>query len=90
MPAYFKKEIHISKLKIRTLPSRKSGRNPSMSISGTLSKTVIQPTKNCRTKGLTTVIRSCRSGINSSILEEITLISINIATFTNRFVVTCN
>lgn len=31
------------------LPSRKSGRKPSISISGTLSNTVIQPTKNCRT-----------------------------------------
>jgi hypothetical protein len=31
------------------LPSRKLGRKPSMSISGTLSNTVIHPTKNCLT-----------------------------------------
>lgn len=36
-------------LKYSFLPSRKSGRKPSISMSGTLSNTVIHPTKNWRT-----------------------------------------
>jgi hypothetical protein len=52
------------------LPSRKSGRKPSISISGTLSNTVIHPTKNCRTQGFRTFIRSLNNGMNSSMLRK--------------------
>lgn len=52
----------------RYLPSRKSGRNPSISMSGTLSKTVIHPTRNWRTNGFNTFMRSLSNGMNSSML----------------------
>ena len=65
----FPKIIKFSTYKWQSLPSRKSGRKPSISISGTLSNTVIHPTKNWRTYGFRTFIRSLNNGINSSILK---------------------
>lgn len=52
------------------LPSRNSGRKPSISISGTLSNTVIHPTKNFRMSGFKASMWSFSNGINSSMLRH--------------------
>ena len=62
-------------------PSRNSGRYSSMQIPGTLSSTVIQETRNCRTYGLSTVRRSRSSGMKAPMLK--TLLSVTMS-FTSR------